>query len=197
MTEEQVLKNEQQAAVEIDNKNTITAEDKEFLDFELTDQELLNLGRTNSSKYRELKRLDNEKRDAAEHYKNLIGGVQSEIDKNNRLIETGIENREVDCIIKKDYGNKKIHYVHEGIVKKTIEMSEYEFSQRPSHILPDQKEEGDAEQQTESMSDDQVKSRQEEIATKEAANQVPSGNVKAPTEAKTEESVLNSAVMSQ
>jgi hypothetical protein len=184
--------------VEIDHKNTITAEDQEFLDFKLTDKELLELGRGLSSKHRELKRLENEKKDSAEHFKNLIGGVNAEIDKSNRLIETGIECREVDCIIKKDYGNKKIHYVHDGIVKKTVDMNDYEFKNRPSHILPEKKEEAaDESQQTEEMSDEEVKSRQDEIATKEAANQVPSGDVKAQTEAKSEESVLNSAVMSQ
>ena len=195
MQEEQ-FKDDTGQIIEIDPANTLTAEDKEFLDFELDDHELLEMGRANSSKYREVKKLENEKREAAEHYKNLIGGVQSEIERNNRLIETGVENREVDCVVKQDFKNRKVYYIYEGIVKKVEAMSDYVFTNRPPHIMPNAEAANNGQTTASPEETQKAEARQEEIAEKESSNQVASADVNQATEANTESSVINAAAIS-
>lgn len=167
----------QQTVVEVDGK--------EYLEFELTDEEVLEIADKVSGRHKRLRNLEAEAKSVAQDFKNEIGGVKAEIDKCHKLIAERKEVREVECKIKKDYKAKKIYYVHEGKVMKEVEMTSYEFESRPTHILPEPKKETA-----------ETKSRQEEIAEKEAANQVPSGDVRAQTETRDETSVLNAAAVS-
>lgn len=91
---------------------------KETLIFDLTDAELLNIAKTTSLLAVEKRSKEAVLKQIVEDKKEEIKGLESDIKINLKLIETGKQGREVECIMRKNYTRGIVQYIYAGKVMK-------------------------------------------------------------------------------
>lgn len=99
---------------------------KENLIFDLTDAELLGLAKQTSLLSVQKRTKEGELKQIVENKKDEIKGLQYDINFNLKLIETGKQGREVDCIMRKDYTRGIVQYIFNGNVMKERALEHHE-----------------------------------------------------------------------
>jgi hypothetical protein len=122
-----------------------------------------------------------------------IKSIQTEIEQKFNNIARREEDREVECDVSFNYDTKEVTVTFLGEVMESRRMSEWEFSTRPEDIFPETKKSKVSKETSKAINHESsladAVARADEIAQKEKNNQVPSGDVKAFSEAKTETAV--------
>ena len=131
--------NESTKPVEVSQK----FEEKKWVTFNLSDQEVLNKVNELSTVRSKIVDLEHQKKDAADNFKGQIQGEQAKLNNLFQIISTKQERKEVDCIVEFDYEKKKVFTTHNDDVVEEREMSTSEFEDRPEHIFPVEKEVSD------------------------------------------------------
>ena len=124
-----------------ESKTSIIAQEKRWITFELSDAEILAKASQASTLNSKIKDLEHKKKESAENFKGQIDGAKSELSNTFSTISSRSERREVDCLAEYDYALKKVFYSVNNQVMEETQMSEYDFTNRPADILPEEKKE--------------------------------------------------------
>lgn len=154
--------------------------------------------------------IENKKKLLASEIKSL----QTEMEQMFNNISRREEEREVKCDVHFNYDIKTVEIMYKGQIMESRRMTDWEYSNRPADIYPEisktkvkvpeetkaEVETKEEREETIGKEEDQVATqkspmdlameRAEEIKAKEENNQVPSANVNAFSEAKTEASTI-------
>lgn len=99
---------------------------KETLVFDLTDPELLEIGKNVATLSAEKRMKEAALKTYTADRKDEIKGLEADIRFNVKLIEVRKQGREVDCIMRKDYTRGIVQYIFNGVVMKERSLEHHE-----------------------------------------------------------------------
>lgn len=123
---------------------TVKHPDKDIIEFDLTDDDVLRLSTESSELNEKLKKLESDFKYWHKRKKEEISAVKSDLDKNFDKIKSRIEEREVDVVVVKDYKNGIISKFHDDNCYQEQNMSEFELRNMPPQLKKTVQEKKDA-----------------------------------------------------
>jgi hypothetical protein len=103
---------------------------RETITFPLTDEEILKAGKEASQLDSQYKAVDAKFSMIKKDYKDQLGGLSSQLNYKFRIIADECEDREVDCVQRKNYTRKVVQYLVNGDVMKERPMGEWEMTSK-------------------------------------------------------------------
>jgi len=103
---------------------------RENITFPLTDDEILKIAKQTSEFDQQYKAIDSKFQQIKKDYKGQLDGLNSQMNYNFMLIKDECQDRDTDCIQRKNYTRKVVQYLFEGKVMKERPMQEYEMTSK-------------------------------------------------------------------
>ncbi len=128
-------------------------EETRWITFELNDKQILAKANKASALNTKIEDLNSQKKKAADNFKGKIQVATTELNDIFGIISSRTERKEVDCIVIYNYEERKIFATIDDVVKEEVEMSDYDFENRPDHIMPTGKETAEENDDVESASE--------------------------------------------
>lgn len=103
---------------------------RETITFPLTDDEILKIAKSTSELDEQYKTVDARFQQIKKDYKGQLDGLNSQMNYNFMLIKDECQDRDVDCVQRKNYTKKVVQYIYNGVVMKERPMQEYEMTSK-------------------------------------------------------------------
>jgi predicted nuclease with TOPRIM domain len=101
---------------------------REFITFPLTDEEILKIAKSTSELDEQHKAIDAKFQQVKKDFKGQLDGLNSQMNYNFMLIKDECQDREVDCVKRKNFTRKVVQYLYDGKVMKERPMHDYELA---------------------------------------------------------------------
>lgn len=103
-------------------------ESREVITFQLTDDEILKLAKATAELDIEHRTVDAHFTMVKKDFKGKLDGLASQMNYNFRLIKDQAEDRDVDCIKRKNFTKKVVQFIYNGRVMKERPMADHEMT---------------------------------------------------------------------
>ena len=111
-------------------------EETRWITFELNDKQVLEKANKASALNTKIEDLNTQKKKSAESFKGKIQVATTELNDIFAIISSRTERKELECVVIYDYEKRKIFVTVDDETKEEVEMSDYDFENRPAHIMP-------------------------------------------------------------